>query len=123
MKNIRCTDCRHFVASVVRCIAHKSAIQQPSRLRKCAEFCGYLSLPETRAALADAGLEHYVLELADAGNGHRALRLMRGVPDAERFRIYHIVGLYVRESERIHLPSKQTSTRPAPSACRAGRAA
>lgn len=122
MTKIRCTDCEHYVASVQRCIEHKAAIRQPRRLRVCASFSGPRSLDEIHAALADAGLSRYVLDLRDTPEG-RALRLRHNVPERERFSIYRIAGLKVREPERIHLPSKSASTQASPSAQPSRRAA
>ncbi|MBK1620857.1 hypothetical protein CKO42_20990 [Lamprobacter modestohalophilus] len=53
------------------------------------------SAAEIRAALADAGLAHYVLELADLDGGQRAIRLKHGIPERERFELYRLAGIRV----------------------------
>lgn len=119
---IRCTDCRHYIASVQRCIEHKAAIRQPRRWRVCTDYCGPRSVAEINALLADADLLHFVAELRDTPEG-RLLRLELDVPEFERFAVYRMVGIKVREPERIHLRSKPAAKPATPSAQRQRNAA
>ena len=95
MKNIRCSDCRHYLGRAGWCPVARKLAGHTYR-RTCAHWMSKRqSCAEIRAALADAGLSHYVIVLADLGGGQRALRLRHNVPESERFSIYRIAGLKV----------------------------
>jgi hypothetical protein len=137
MTAVRCTHCQHFVASVERCAALKEAIGRPNRRRLCASFRldrrrqrqalaaerrNRASITDIHTALADAGLAHHVLDLRDTHEG-RLLRLVAGVPTAERFRVYELCGLGVAEPRHFDMRRRESATASAGAATGSRRAA
>ena len=123
MTKIRCTDCRNLDQSDDYCERLQYFQDHPRHWRRCEYYAGPQPVAAIRAALADADLDQYVLVLADLGGGQRALRLRHNVPERERFSIYRIVGLKVREPERIQLRGKTASQQSAPASPPSRRAA